>query len=68
MTKNGNRFEGKTTQSLYDMGKDIAEIKLLLKDYEGRLNMLEKWRWILTGGMITLVAVRFPLIIKFFGF
>ena len=58
------KFQGETTQSLEDIRCDIKEIKEFISSEDRRISSLEKWRWILTGGMIALGLTNWPNILK----
>lgn len=60
MTRNGSKFEGLTTQALIDLAKEVSEMKGMLLGYEKRISTLEKWRWLLTGGIAVLATTKFP--------
>ena len=40
--------------------RTLERIETQVNKTNGRVNALEKWRWILTGGMITLAAMNVP--------
>ena len=62
-----SKFEGTVTQSLIDIREDIGEIKNLQIKQDYRLSSLEKWRWLLTGGVITLGITNWPQLSKILG-
>ena len=48
MTKNGNNeFKGSTKEALRDIRDDM-------KDVQMRVSRMEKWMWLVTGGLIAL--------------
>ena len=58
MPKNGdNDFRGSTREALRDIREDV-------KDIQSRVSRMEKWMWLVTGGLIALSAGRLPDIIK----
>jgi len=58
MTKNGNNeFKGSTKEALRDIRDDM-------KDVQMRVSRMEKWMWLVTGGLIALSAGRLPDLVK----
>ena len=49
---------------LEEMHKDIAEIKAQTMKTNGRVSVLENWRWLITGGIIILSTVVLPVALK----
>lgn len=67
MTKNG-KFQGATEQSLLDIKGILARIEDRMDKHSTRISNLEKWRWLLTGGIAVLAATRWPEIGQLIAF
>lgn len=50
-----------------DIRKDIKEIKEQTIKTNGRVNKLENWRWLLTGGMLIISMMVIPLLVYIFN-
>lgn len=49
-----------------DIRTDISEIKTQVIKTNGRVNKLENWKWMLTGGLLIISMMVIPLVIHIF--
>lgn len=50
-----------------DFKSDLTEIKQQVTKTNGRVNNLENWRWLLTGGMVIITLMVIPLVIYIYN-
>lgn len=64
MNKSQETINAEIILKLNEIHGDISEIKAQTTKTNGRVSLLENWRWLITGGLTVISVVIIPIAIK----